>query len=418
MDVKELQRMTTPKLRDLAKELTDLQGVLGMHKDDLIKAIAKAQGIAYDESVKDVNAIHAIKQDIRALRKEKAELLTANSDRKKLKRIKRKVKLLKRLTRHLAHETKTAAAAKAAAPAPRTGCPSGTPSCRINSMKAPLGVRGRGSASNPKNRFETIERIPELADDNDEISSPLTQFFNDTSKSIIAYNDSPDVGFDASVNAYRGCEHGCVYCYARPTHEYLGFSSGLDFESKIMVKEDAPELLRKELSSAKWKPQVLAMSGVTDCYQPAEKKRQLTRRCLEVLLEFRNPVVIVTKNYLVTRDIDIFRELARYQCVGCYDFAHDVGSQTVLRDGAAGFKSGTSISGDQSAGGSRNSSGLPASADDSRPHRLRGAGDCPSRRRSGRDLCGLRCRTPAVCRESTLRGLARAAFPRSKRKSS
>ncbi|HEX9271331.1 MAG TPA: PA0069 family radical SAM protein, partial [Candidatus Binatia bacterium] len=96
----------------------------------------------------------------------------------------------------------------------------------------------------------------------------------------------------------------------------LGFSSGLDFETKIMVKEDAPELLRKELSNPKWQPQVLAMSGVTDCYQPAEKKRQLTRRCLEVLLEFRNPVVIVTKNYLVTRDIDIFRELARYQCVG------------------------------------------------------------------------------------------------------
>ena len=183
-------------------------------------------------------------------------------------------------------------------------------------MKPLRGVRGRGSASNPKNRFETIERVPEPPDDNDEVSSPLTQFLNDTSKSIIAYNDSPDVGFDASVNPYRGCEHGCVYCYARPTHEYLGFSSGLDFETKIMVKEDAPELLRKELSSAKWRPQVLAMSGVTDCYQPGEKKRQLTRRCLEVLLEFRNPVVIITKNYLVTRDIDIFRELARFQCIG------------------------------------------------------------------------------------------------------
>ena len=151
-------------------------------------------------------------------------------------------------------------------------------------MKPPRGVRGRGSASNPKNRFESIERIPELPDGNDEVPSTHTQFFPDTTKSIIAYNDSPDVGFDASVNPYRGCEHGCVYCYARPTHEYLGFSSGLDFETKIMVKEDAPELLRKELSSAKWKPQVLALSGVTDCYQPAEKKRQLTRRCLEVLL--------------------------------------------------------------------------------------------------------------------------------------
>jgi DNA repair photolyase len=183
-------------------------------------------------------------------------------------------------------------------------------------MKTPRPVRGRGSAGNPKNRFEAIERIPEPADDNDETSSPDTQFLTDSSKSIIAYNDSPDVGFDASVNAYRGCEHGCVYCYARPTHEYLGFSAGLDFESKIMVKEDAPELLREELSSPKWQPQVLAMSGVTDSYQPVEKKRELTRRCLEVLLEFRNPVVIVTKNYLVTRDIDILSELARYQCAG------------------------------------------------------------------------------------------------------
>jgi DNA repair photolyase len=181
-------------------------------------------------------------------------------------------------------------------------------------MKALHPVRGRGTASNPKNRFESIERVPEPPGENDETSSPHTQFLTDTSKSIIAYNDSPDIGFDASVNAYRGCEHGCVYCYARPTHEYLGFSSGLDFETKIMVKQDAPELLRKELSSRKWKPQVLAMSGVTDCYQPAEKKFELTRRCLEVLLEFRNPVVIVTKNHLATRDIDILFALARYQC--------------------------------------------------------------------------------------------------------
>lgn len=183
-------------------------------------------------------------------------------------------------------------------------------------MKTSRAVRGRGSASNPKNRFEAIERVPEPADDGDEVSAPHTQFFTDSSRSIIATNDSPDVGFDASVNPYRGCEHGCVYCYARPTHEFLGFSAGLDFETKIMVKEEAPELLRKELSSAKWRPQILGMSGVTDCYQPAEKKRQLTRRCLEVCLEFRNPVIIVTKNYLVTRDIDVLAALSRYRCAG------------------------------------------------------------------------------------------------------
>ena len=182
-------------------------------------------------------------------------------------------------------------------------------------MNMPPPLRGRGAAVNPKNRFESIERVPEPPADADEVSSPRTQFFPDSSKSLIAYNDSPDVGFDASINPYRGCEHGCVYCYARPTHEYLGFSSGLDFETKIMVKEDAPELLRKELSSPKWQPQLVALSGNTDCYQPVEKKKRLTRRCLEVFLEFRNPVVIVTKNHLVTRDVDILSELAKFDCI-------------------------------------------------------------------------------------------------------
>jgi DNA repair photolyase len=184
-------------------------------------------------------------------------------------------------------------------------------------MQQTPSIKGRGSSSNPKNRFESVERVPEPADV-DEVSSPITQFLPDSSKTLIAYNDSPDVGFDASINPYRGCEHGCVYCYARPTHEYLGFSAGLDFETKIMVKEKAPELLRQELSSPKWEPKVLAMSGVTDCYQPVEKRLELTRRCLEVLLEFRNPVAIVTKNFLVTRDIDLLSELARTQCAAVF----------------------------------------------------------------------------------------------------
>jgi DNA repair photolyase len=114
------------------------------------------------------------------------------------------------------------------------------------------------------------------------------------------------------VNPYRGCEHGCIYCYARPTHEYLGFSAGLDFESKIMVKKDAPELLRAELESPRWKPQVLVMSGVTDPYQPIERKLRITRGCLEVLAKFRNPVAIITKNRLVTRDLDLLSELANH----------------------------------------------------------------------------------------------------------
>jgi DNA repair photolyase len=173
-------------------------------------------------------------------------------------------------------------------------------------------IRGRGTASNPANRFQHLvyEPDPDVADE--EAPAPGTQFFRDGSRSLITYNDSPDVGFSASINPYRGCEHGCSYCYARPTHEYLGLSSGLDFETKIFVKEDAPELLRRELMSPKWEPQVLAVSGVTDAYQPIERRLQLTRRCLAVLTEFRNPVGVVTKNHLVTRDRDLLGELARH----------------------------------------------------------------------------------------------------------
>lgn len=169
----------------------------------------------------------------------------------------------------------------------------------------------RGTASNLPNRFEQleVELDPEIEA---EAGARRTVFLKDDSQTIITYNTSPDIPFQASLNAYRGCEHGCAYCYARPTHEYLGFSAGLDFESRIVVKEKAPELLRHELSARKWKPQVLAMSGVTDCYQPVERRLELTRRCLAVLADFRNPVSIITKNHLVTRDIDLLRELARF----------------------------------------------------------------------------------------------------------
>jgi DNA repair photolyase len=171
-------------------------------------------------------------------------------------------------------------------------------------------VRGRGASSNPANRFE---KTTYARSEWDEAEDPAvhTVFLRDETRSIINYNESPDVGFNASINPYRGCEHGCIYCFARPNHEYLGFSAGLDFETKILVKEDAPELLRRELLSPRWEPQVIAMSGVTDAYQPIERRLQLTRRCLEVLVEFRNPVVIITKNELVARDIDLLAELAK-----------------------------------------------------------------------------------------------------------
>src|SRR4051812_27883836 len=178
--------------------------------------------------------------------------------------------------------------------------------------------RGRGASINPANRFEKLhveEDFSELPEDDDNPRSVRTIYLRDDTKTIIARNNSPDVGFETSVNPYRGCEHGCIYCFARPTHEYLGFSAGVDFESRIMVKERAPELLEAELSSLKWKPQLLMMSGVTDCYQPIERKMELTRRCLQVLAKFRNPVGLLTKNRLITRDIDVLQELAARNCV-------------------------------------------------------------------------------------------------------
>jgi DNA repair photolyase len=176
------------------------------------------------------------------------------------------------------------------------------------------GSAHRGAPDNPVNRFESIRLEPDPDWNPAEDVLPRTQFLVDHSQSIITRNDSPDLDFKASLNPYRGCEHGCIYCYARPTHEYLGFSAGLDFESKIMVKLNAPELLRHELSAPSWQPQILVMSGVTDCYQPVEARLKLTRRCLEVLAEFRNPVSLITKNALVTRDLDVLTELARHRC--------------------------------------------------------------------------------------------------------
>ena len=174
----------------------------------------------------------------------------------------------------------------------------------------------RGAGTNPPNRFLHTRRAydPDIADlDPAEEPATRTQFLPDLAQSILSRNDSPDVGFTWSANPYRGCEHGCAYCYARPTHEYLGYNAGIDFESRILVQHRAAELLRSELARPSWKPDVIALSGVTDCYQPVERKLHLTRDCLAVLAEFRNPVTLVTKNALVARDVDILAELARYR---------------------------------------------------------------------------------------------------------
>ena len=176
--------------------------------------------------------------------------------------------------------------------------------------------RGRGARINPPNRFEPLclEEDPAALDE-DELRQVPTKYYVDATKTLLARNDSPDIGFTFSLNPYRGCEHGCIYCYARPSHEYLGFSAGLDFETRILVKERAPELLAETFQKRSWVPQVVALSGNTDPYQPLERRLALTRGCLEVFLRHRNPVGIITKNYLVTRDIDLLEQMAKYNLV-------------------------------------------------------------------------------------------------------
>jgi DNA repair photolyase len=204
-------------------------------------------------------------------------------------------------------------------------------------------TRGRGARVNPTGRFErrrieadlsdarevswadsaatrpapdiSPETDPEQTQTTPGSTAPATLTIPDLSRSALSSNQSPDTPFEVTLNPYRGCEHGCAYCYARPTHEYLGYSAGLDFETRILVKENAPALLRRELAAPRWRPKVVGLSGVTDAYQPLEKKLQLTRRCLEVFLDFRNPVSIVTKNALVARDLDLLRGLHDFEAV-------------------------------------------------------------------------------------------------------
>ena len=177
---------------------------------------------------------------------------------------------------------------------------------------------GRGAQSNPSHRFARIEYV-ECSPENDDPDNPHrripTSYFSDLSKSIVSENDSPDVFFRYSINPYRGCAHGCSYCYARPSHEYLGFSAGLDFETQIFVKERAPDLFTEWLARESYEPELVMMSGITDCYQPAERPCELTRKCLEVAWESRQPIAIITKNALVTRDLDLLRPMAQLNLI-------------------------------------------------------------------------------------------------------
>jgi DNA repair photolyase len=172
--------------------------------------------------------------------------------------------------------------------------------------------RGRGARINPAARFgrTSAEFIDDGWESLAEIPVLKTEIFTETPKTIITRNDSPDISFDRSINPYRGCEHGCVYCYARPSHAYMGLSPGRDFESKIFVKPNAAALLREELTAPNYQPRTIALGANTDCYQPIERQHRITRGVLETLLEFKHPVGIVTKSALVLRDLDLLKELA------------------------------------------------------------------------------------------------------------
>lgn len=197
-----------------------------------------------------------------------------------------------------------------------------TPHAEIHShTQRPVHGKGRGSQLRPDNRFTPLQVIPDyeyLEYDEEaqaEFQQLKTTYFVDSSRSIISKNSSPDIPFNYSLNPYRGCAHGCSYCYARPTHEYLGLDAGLDFESRIFVKQDAANLFRDFLIQPSWMPEPIAMSGVTDCYQPCERQFKITRQCLEVACEARQPITIVTKNALILRDLDLLQELHEHGCI-------------------------------------------------------------------------------------------------------
>lgn len=179
-------------------------------------------------------------------------------------------------------------------------------------------LKGKGAKLNIPNKFNTnyLETSDLDGIDEEHFIRPVkTEVYTETPSKIISYNKSPDLSFDASINPYQGCEHGCTYCYARNSHEYWGFSSGLDFESKIIIKPNAALLLEKEFLKPAWRPRLILLSGNTDCYQPLEKKYGLTRKLLQVFLKYRNPVGIITKNDLIKRDVDLLEQLAAHSLV-------------------------------------------------------------------------------------------------------
>jgi len=177
--------------------------------------------------------------------------------------------------------------------------------------------KGRGAQVNSHNKFLKVKYVADHIEGLDEpmLQNGKTQFFNETPRTIVSKSNSPDINHMHSINPYQGCEHGCIYCYARNSHEYYGFSAGLDFERKIVVKRNAPELLEAYFNQRNYQPSPIVLSGNTDCYQPIERELEITRRMLQLFLQYRHPVSIITKNNLVLRDTDILTELAKYNLI-------------------------------------------------------------------------------------------------------
>ncbi len=248
-------------------------------------------------------------------------------------------------------------------------------------------VVGRAAGVSPPNRFERVRLEEDLEQLDGEqlpdVGRVPTEFLTDESRTVISSNDSPDVPFRYSINPYRGCEHGCAYCYARPSHELLGMNAGLDFESRILVKHDIVERLRVELADERWQGDLIAISGVTDCYQPAERRFRLTRGCLELMLEARQPMGIVTKNALVTRDVDVLAQLAEQNLVHVFVSITTLDAESGADDGAAHGHAGRSAARDRNAVESRRADRRNDLADHSgleRPGDSRDSPGGPSRR--------------------------------------
>ena len=177
--------------------------------------------------------------------------------------------------------------------------------------------KGRGAQVNTHNKFLKVKYVAEHIEGLDEplLHNSKTQLFMENSKSIVSKSNSPDLSHMHSINPYQGCEHGCIYCYARNSHEYYGFSAGLDFERKIIVKRNAPELLEEYFNKRRYQPTPIVLSGNTDCYQPIERDLEITRRLLEIFIQYKHPVSIITKNNLILRDMDIVEELAKLNLI-------------------------------------------------------------------------------------------------------